>query len=279
MSVSMLARVAHEKAALREGLRIVRTVIARDAKGSGPGLTTSELYKRALKEPPLPTFSETLPAEDEDASSEATKYGRTGRKRIPPPVPPHPRHPISSLSFLKHRILPHIEGEHSAARVRETRVTFHAVAPQANQRPGKRPSKAKEPEVRMVPIEKKVMLWRAQRAVPPRAKPPPPPLPNVYDCSHMKASKRKAHKARDELVVKRALLVAKREKLQAASQIEVQRERQKVLRAAARARHEAEVAAALVERERKRKVWEERERERKIKDKTKAPPAKARQAR
>ncbi|KAJ7512556.1 hypothetical protein B0H11DRAFT_2214342 [Mycena galericulata] len=250
------AYAAHNTAAVREGLRIVRKVIARDAAKTP--LSTTEIYKLALKEPPPPTFSATIP---DDSTVPEHKYARSGRRRIPAPEPPHPRHPVRSISFLKHRLLPVIEGEQCVRHVREKRMVFQPI-PEMKPRParggGGKQQAAPPPATPLAPVETTVWLWRASRPpvrVPP---PPPPPPPNVYDFSHMKPSKRKAHRARQELAAKHAVLRERRETLRAEARKKVELEQRAVKRAEGRVLHEATEKAALAEKERKRKEWAEK---------------------
>ncbi|KAJ7731162.1 hypothetical protein DFH07DRAFT_847816 [Mycena maculata] len=255
MALPWAARVAHDKAAVREGLKIVRKVIARDAVKSG--LTTTEIYKLALKENAAPTFARTLPTEEDDSPKE-TQYGKAGRRRIPPPEPPHPRHPVRSISFLKHKLLPIIEGERHVRHLRETRMVFHSVpSMKPREARGGKQQQAAAPKA-AVPVEATVWLWRAMRPPKQAAKPPAPRPPIVYDYSHMKASKRKAHRAREELAAKRAVLHERREKLRSEARWKVDSVQRAERRAEARARHEAAEKAGLVEKERRRAAWEAR---------------------
>ncbi|KAJ7636990.1 hypothetical protein FB45DRAFT_907955 [Roridomyces roridus] len=240
------ARVAHDNAALQQGIRLVRKVIARDA--TKMGLTTTQIYKLALREPPPPSFALTIPAESEE-SSKGTRYARTGRKRIPPPEPPHPRHPVRSISFLKHHILPRIQGERYVQHVRETRTIVQSPA----KRGAPKPSKSATSD-----NEKTVWLWRAARPPAQRESTPAPPRPIVYDFSHMKPSKRKAHVARLELAEDRKKLEDRRAQVKAKARREAQVDVLKKQRESARARHEAAEKAALAEKARKRKEWEEK---------------------
>ncbi|KAJ7723418.1 hypothetical protein B0H16DRAFT_1895848 [Mycena metata] len=256
MSFPWLAQASHNKAALSEGLKIVRKVIARDAKKIG--LSTTELYKLSIREPPPPTYSRSIAAReehDEDTVPEV-KYGKAGRRRAAPPVPPHPRHPVRSISFLKHSILPIIEGEQYVRHIRETRLVTRAAD---KSRPAPRGSKQQPASAaRGSPVETMVWLWRS--ATPPKRveKPPVPRPPIVYDCSHMKASKRKAHRTRDELAAKRAELQERRDKLKAEARHKVEVERRTIRRTEGRARHQAEERAALSVKEERRKQWEQK---------------------
>jgi len=256
MSYPWLAQATHNKAAISEGLKIVRKVIARDAAKTP--LSTADLYKLAIREAPPPTFVLTIPAEDHDSTPEI-KYGRSGRRRITPPAPPHPRHPVRSISFLKHTLLPIIEGERCVKHVREKRLVVQSKAEmKAQARPARGAKQPAAGNAPAQPVETMVWLWQAMKP-PPRvanAKPAPPPRPNVYDCSHMKQSKRKAHKLRLELAEKRAELRARREKLKTEARRKAELEIQTVKRAEGRVRHEAEEKAALARKAERRKRWE-----------------------
>ncbi|KAJ7154710.1 hypothetical protein C8R46DRAFT_1118170, partial [Mycena filopes] len=254
MSFPWLVQASHNKAAISEGLKIVRKVIARDAKKTG--LSTTEIYKRALREPPHPSYSLAIaPREEseEDVVPEI-KYGRAGRRRIPPPTAPHPRHPVRSISFLKHNILPIIQGERRVRHIRETRLVTVDKG-----RSGPRGSKQQQqqPAAPAKPTEAMVWLWQAMnpaKRVKEKVIPPRPPI--VYDFSHMKASKRKAHRARTELAEKRAELEEKRRKLKADVRHKIELEVRAQRRTVGRARHEAEEAAALAAKAERRKRWE-----------------------
>ncbi|KAJ6491376.1 hypothetical protein C8R47DRAFT_448171 [Mycena vitilis] len=247
MSYPWLAQTVYNKAAVSEGLRIVRKVIARDAAKTG--LTTKDLYKLALREPPLPSFGSKIPVEQEDFVPEV-KYGRrTGRKRIPPPEPSHPRHPVRSISFLKQHILPIIQGERTVRHVREQRVAVHS---QTDMKP-----RAVRGANQAAAMEATVWKWQASKPPPTLVKIAPAPRPVVYDCSHMKRSKRKAHKERLELAAKREVLQARREALKKEARRKAEAPILAAKRLESKARHEAAEKAGWAEKERRRKRWEE----------------------
>ncbi|KAJ7138438.1 hypothetical protein C8R43DRAFT_1019081 [Mycena crocata] len=255
-----VAQAARNKAAVSEGLRIVRKVIARDAVGKG--LSTAELYKRSIREPPPPSYARTLEENPLHIPNELVlgKYLKSGRRRLPPSLPPHPRHPIRSVSFLKHRLLPMIAGERLVQHVSEKRI-MHQPTLDAKSR-----SRASKQEATSstsaAPVETTVWLWQAARppvpAVNPAVKSRPPRPPIVYDFSHMKPSKRKAHRARQELAEKYALLRSRREAIKA----EARKKEEIELRAARKAQnkiiHDAAEKIGLAEKERRRKVYEEK---------------------
>ncbi|KAJ6572006.1 hypothetical protein B0H19DRAFT_1132173 [Mycena capillaripes] len=253
MSYPWLAQTAHNKAAVSEGLKIVRKVIARDAVKTG--LSTTDLYKLAIREPPPPTFALTILSQDDDFAPEI-KYGKTGRRRIPPPAPPHPRHPVRSLSFLKHHILPIIEGERYVRHVREKRLVVQSKTDMKSRHVrGQKQQAAMDTPA--TPLEATVWVWQASKPPLHVQKHTPAPPPVLYDCSHMKASKRKAHKERLELAAKRAVLRARREKLRAEARRKAEMPILAEKRAESRARHEAAEKAGWAEKERRKKLWME----------------------
>lgn len=85
--------LAQNRTALREGLKIVRRIVATNP--SPAGLTTAELYKLALKED-VPTDFKALPL-PHAPSIPLNSRGKNLRK--PFPVAPHPEHPIKSMSY------------------------------------------------------------------------------------------------------------------------------------------------------------------------------------
>ena len=93
MNLNTLARItAHNQTALREGLNIVRKVVASNPYPNG--FTTAELFKLLAKEPPPPDFKALkLP-------SRMVSHARNGSKRIPAPAPPRPNHPIKSMTCV-----------------------------------------------------------------------------------------------------------------------------------------------------------------------------------
>ncbi|KAJ7201682.1 hypothetical protein GGX14DRAFT_464664 [Mycena pura] len=253
MYLQFAVQAAHHKAAIREGATIVRQVIARDAVKTG--LSTKEIFKRAVKEPPSPAFSLAIASERADSAPEI-RYGKGGRRRIPPPAPPHPHHPVRSISFLKHHILPIIEGEQSVRHVREQRLITQPRADAALRSPraSKRQAASAAPAAS---VETTVWLWRAFH---PPQRPPAPPKPRspaVYDWSHMKQSKRQARKAREEFTAKRAILRARSKALRAEARRKEEAPLLAKQRAEARARHEEAEKAGLAAKLERRKRWEE----------------------
>jgi hypothetical protein len=91
--MNTLARIsAQNKFALREGLKIVRKVVATNP--SPTGFTTAELFKLSIKEPvPLEYQYEKLPLR-------TATCGKGGKQRFPEPAPPRPDHPIKSITCV-----------------------------------------------------------------------------------------------------------------------------------------------------------------------------------
>ncbi|KAJ7089323.1 hypothetical protein B0H15DRAFT_283013 [Mycena belliarum] len=257
-----MAPAAQNSVALREGLKIVRKVIARDAK---TGLSTAQIFRLAVRESPPPTYGLALESVREkyadvmpDPAVAVTQYGRAGRRRVPPPGPPNPRHPVRSISFLKHRILPIILGERYVQRTREKRVVDQTPAEEARAVRGKRQEQQSTTPAKPPP-ELTVYLWKATR--PPAHEPPVKVEPvtykgDDYDFSHMKPAKRKARRARIELSFKRMELDTRRKAKRTEVRRKIEREERERLRAAGRALHEAAERAGLEAKAARRKAWE-----------------------
>ncbi|KAF8651618.1 hypothetical protein AX16_004659 [Volvariella volvacea WC 439] len=138
---------------IRESLKIVRGIIASHPTIATNGLTTHELYKLALKEQPSKDFvpdEELVSASKKAAAAAAAAASALARGGIRPPkkkgaqqqevlpgfgpLPPHPEHPIRSMKFLKHSILPVLEGNKEIKTVRITRP-LNAPAPASTSTP------------------------------------------------------------------------------------------------------------------------------------------------
>jgi hypothetical protein len=93
MNLNTLARVtAHNLTALREGLKIVRKVVASNPYPAG--FTTAELFKLVSKESPPADFKALkLPHRPVSA--------KNAIKRVPVPSPPRPNHPIKSMTCVR----------------------------------------------------------------------------------------------------------------------------------------------------------------------------------
>ncbi|KAF8636048.1 hypothetical protein AX17_003843 [Amanita inopinata Kibby_2008] len=85
-----VARQETTSTCLREGLRIVKDVIKNNISPSG--LTTTEIFRLAVRSQPSPSFEPPFVPENE------------------PPFIPHPYHPVRSVKYLKKKILPVLEG-------------------------------------------------------------------------------------------------------------------------------------------------------------------------
>ncbi|KAJ7885117.1 hypothetical protein B0H14DRAFT_3432059 [Mycena olivaceomarginata] len=261
MSYPWLAQTAQNKAAVREGLKIVRKVIARDAAKTP--LSTAALYRLAVREAPPPSYALSIPSPEDEGAQKELGYGRSGRKRVPGPTAPHPRHPVRSISFLKHNILPIIVGERAVQHVRETRLV-------AAQSKGSRTATSTATQTRGAkganPAQVETMVWLWQAMTPPsraaaaakaKANPAPPPAKaDNYDFSHMKQAKRKAHRLRIELAAKYAGLAARRNALKTEARRKVEKEREVVRKAEGRVRHEREEREALARKAERRARWE-----------------------
>ncbi|TFK41688.1 hypothetical protein BDQ12DRAFT_678344, partial [Crucibulum laeve] len=102
--MNVVARTLTNPTALKEGLRIVKTVVATNPSSSG--LTTAEIYKLAIQQRPSASFQ---PWSVPPPPSKIT-YGKGGDQRIDGPLPPHLEHPIRSMAYLKNTVLPVLEG-------------------------------------------------------------------------------------------------------------------------------------------------------------------------
>ncbi|KAJ3984416.1 hypothetical protein F5890DRAFT_41891 [Lentinula detonsa] len=118
---SVILRGQPKPSLISHGLSIVRTLLATE-QFQKAGLTTTEMYRLALKEAPPPNFERYQVHENSDTE---IRYTKSGQRKTPPPNPPHMEHPIRSMRFLKSQILPILEG------LKEIRMTtgtrFHAA--------------------------------------------------------------------------------------------------------------------------------------------------------
>ncbi|KAL0567747.1 hypothetical protein V5O48_014247 [Marasmius crinis-equi] len=162
----------HRSAAIREGLRMVRNVIASDA--SKDGLTTSELYNLALKERPRKDFIEVLKQAKEGETTKVVQVA--GREEVP--APPNPKHPLKSLTFLKRAVLPLLQNTQEIRIVKSTRIPVapaEETLPNANAKnlgkKGKKAQKEAEPAATPAPVHPvTVYLWKQ---FPPSQRKPP----------------------------------------------------------------------------------------------------------
>lgn len=99
-SMNALAQVAaHNLTSVREGLKIVRNVVANNPAPTG--FTTAELFKLATKETPPADFKpHILPTRpDIVRKKQQPKYPKHQQQK-PEPVPPRPDHPIRSMRYV-----------------------------------------------------------------------------------------------------------------------------------------------------------------------------------
>jgi hypothetical protein len=234
MNLNTLARVtAHNQNALREGLKIVRNVVASNPYPAG--FTTAELFKLVAKQTPPKDFK-ALKLPSRPASNPKTK---SGSKRIPAPLPPRPNHPIKSMtcvhnsvcvcfflltpsfacSFLKRSVLPILEGNKELQMVRTTRIPFNPASV-ASRTGGKRKGKqeASHAASAAAPAPVTVWVWKPVD----KSKLPRPPAPKPQrkafgvevgvgtDWSHLNKRRRRARVGkvgRDVSSMKVAMLV------------------------------------------------------------------------
>ncbi|KAK1217179.1 hypothetical protein PQX77_020187 [Marasmius sp. AFHP31] len=148
--------------AIREGLRMLRNVFASDA--SKEGLTTSELYKLALKEKPGKEFLDSMKQEEKgkarvSATGSSTSSGVEGKEV--PPTPPNPKHPLKSMTFLKKEVLPILEGNQEIRLAKSTRIPVVPTSEDTQNvaaSKGKK-GKKKDAEVAAPPPAHPVTVW------------------------------------------------------------------------------------------------------------------------
>ncbi|KAG5642602.1 hypothetical protein DXG03_002500 [Asterophora parasitica] len=122
MSLAFTRLTQQKHVAVKEGVAIVRRILARKALPTG--YTTQELYKLTLKEAPSAVYE----APERHILPTAPKYTTGGEvlSRTPPPAPPNPNHPVRSIKFLKRDILPVLEGQKELYKTRTERIPQHA---------------------------------------------------------------------------------------------------------------------------------------------------------
>ncbi|KAF7323717.1 hypothetical protein MKEN_00592600 [Mycena kentingensis (nom. inval.)] len=231
------AQAVHHRASLREGLKIVRGVLNRNSKNEG--LTTRELFRLAVQEPVSEEFTAGL--------GTSRPWRESGVPRPAgaqvPPGPPHAHHPVRSLSFLKHHILPVIEREKTVKHGRETRTTTHTTG-HANSKRG----------IQVSTSRKVVWAWRTQRR--PVSRKPTAQRPDyVYDYSHMKPAKQRAHRGYHAFIAKRNMLRARTAAKEAEARKIAEKPMREEAKAAARARHMEQERLGAIAREERRKRW------------------------
>lgn len=83
--------LAHNKTAVVQSLGLIRKIIDTEQFRTS-GLTTAEIFKLALKEPPPGNFEKyKIPSETE------IHFTNSGKRKILPPNPSHPEHPVRSI--------------------------------------------------------------------------------------------------------------------------------------------------------------------------------------
>ncbi|KAI3608717.1 hypothetical protein WG66_003872 [Moniliophthora roreri] len=139
-------------AAVREGLRMVRGIMASDT--SKDGLTTSQIYQIAVKKRPSPQFKSLL-KQSKDSVVGVNVYGKSGNLKMSPPPPLNPLHPLKSMTFLKREVLPVLEGNKEITLKRVMRVPSieQETKTQGN-------TKSKKGKTNEAPSPVQVYLWK-----------------------------------------------------------------------------------------------------------------------
>ncbi|KAF7291872.1 hypothetical protein MIND_01212500 [Mycena indigotica] len=243
MALPWGAQAAHHKASITEGLRIVRKIVSQDATKAA--LTTKDIFKLATKEKPSEEFVLSV-GSGKNAPWLAGNLPRPPGRSLPP-GPPRPQHPIRSLSFLKHHILPIIQSDKAIRHVRETRGSYLTQ--------GRTTSALTEKKSQSAAERKLIWLWRASR-------PPKVVYPRrersayVYDYSHMKPAKQRAHRGYHAFIAKRNALRERTAAREKAEKWEKEAPMRAEMKKESRARHLAEVAAGKVKRAERKRRWE-----------------------
>jgi len=215
--MNSLARVsAQNQAAVREGLKIVRKLVATNPYPDG--FTTAELFKLAVKEAPPADYKY------ENPPLRLAARSRGGNQKNTVPLPPHPDHPIRSMTFLKHSVLPILEGNKELEIVRTTRIPFNPAPPQRAS--GKRKTKQETSHAASAAAPAPVTVWAWKTVDKSRIPRPPAPKPKrkVFgvevgvgeDWSHLNKRRRRARagKVRRDVTTMKAVILAKKEAAQ-----------------------------------------------------------------
>ncbi|KAK7047804.1 hypothetical protein VNI00_006132 [Paramarasmius palmivorus] len=163
-SVNLFSRNTPQKtAAVREGLRMVRSIMASDT--SKDGLTTSQIYQIAVKKKPNAEFKSLLKEVRLSAAKveqQQATNGQSGSLKAPPPAPPRPLHPLKSMTFLKREVLPILEGNKEITLKRVMRVpTVTEQAPETTKASKKTKGKGRnESNANAAPSPVQVYLWK-----------------------------------------------------------------------------------------------------------------------
>jgi len=171
--------LAHNKTAVVQSLGLIRKIIDTEQFRTS-GLTTAEMFKLALKEPPPGNFEKyEIPSETE------IHFTNSGQRKILPPNPPNPEHPVRSIRFLKTQVLPVLEGLKEVRMATGKRFTVIPAKVEANAKAkqaakGKGKSNAAAATTSAAPpttISHNVMLWMpTQKPRVPKTKSHSPPI-------------------------------------------------------------------------------------------------------
>nr|GAT54824.1 predicted protein [Mycena chlorophos] len=258
MALPFGPQAAHHKASIVEGLRIVRTVFARDAGRNS--LTTKDVFRLALREQPSPEFVLSVGTGKNAPWRQGNLPLLPGRKLGPQPS--RPTHPIRSLSFLKHHILPILHGEKAVRHVQETRGVYESqkkkllASTTTSTEPTTAPTATAIQSKKDKDLGGKLLwVWRASRSSRSRfTRTAKPQRPYVYDYSHMKPAKRRAHKGYHAFIAKRDMLRERAAKLRKEAKRQAEAPMREEMRAKAREAHlQAERDGAIKRAERKKR--------------------------
>ncbi|KAE9408529.1 hypothetical protein BT96DRAFT_913705 [Gymnopus androsaceus JB14] len=139
---------------------MIRKIIATADQFRTSGLTTAEMFKLALKQPPPENFQK-FPV----PSGTEILYTNSGKRKTLPPSPPHPEHPVRSIRFLKTHVLPVLEGQKEIRLAQGKRFTVVPEAKvEAKTKKGKGKGKgnaasASASSAPQQPISHNVMVW------------------------------------------------------------------------------------------------------------------------
>ncbi|KAF8067885.1 hypothetical protein FPV67DRAFT_1163167 [Lyophyllum atratum] len=162
MSAAFNRVVQQNQLALREGVKIVRNILA--TTPAPTGFTTNELFKLALKEAPPAEYQ---PPVQPTPPPVPTMHKHKKRPKLEVPEAPHPEHPVRSMSFLKRHILPFLEGQRELKKGLAERVPAHASVAAAT----KKGKLAQDAAGGAGSAKAKIWVWQP---VDPSTLPPPP---------------------------------------------------------------------------------------------------------
>ncbi|KAG6849902.1 hypothetical protein H0H93_003916 [Arthromyces matolae] len=106
--------------ALKSGVSIIRDIIAKNHSLKSEGLTTDELYKLALQQPPPADFYNPF-IEDGITHPRSPPPTKKGKPTIAPPGFTNPEHPVRSKAFLKNSVLSFLTGTQEIFKTRALR--------------------------------------------------------------------------------------------------------------------------------------------------------------